>query len=173
MAPQSGHETNHSKLSYLIDTQYYISLDSRRQTVNFGPKPASLPPSRRAWKRDIKHLEYLNNHSFVLDEARRYQDCFERKGVDTKAEVAEIFGVSRARITQYLNLLDLPKSIIRYLEEHQNNLEIRKLLTERRLRPLTWIDNKEECIRRFESIISRASHNPQHYVAQFHRRSNR
>ena len=88
MAPQSGHETNHSKLSYLIETQYYISLDGRRQTVIYGPKPAHLPTSRRAWARDIKHLEYLNNHSFVLDEARRFQECFERKGVDAKAEVA-------------------------------------------------------------------------------------
>ena len=155
MAPQSGHETNHSKLSYLIDTQYYISLDSRRQTVNFGPKPASLPPSRRAWKRDIKHLEYLNNHSFVLDEARRYQDCFERKGVDTKAEVTEIFGVSRARVTQYLNLLKLPKSIIHFLDENQGNLQIRKYLTERRLRPLTWMDNKEQCMKKFNEMINK------------------
>ena len=100
MAPHSGHETNRSQLSYLIDTQYYIRLESRKQTVNFGPKPASLPTSRRAWARDIKHLKYLKTHSFVLDEACRYLECIERKGVDTKAEVAEIFGVSRARVTQ-------------------------------------------------------------------------
>ena len=155
MAPQSGHETNRSQLSYLIETQYYISLYSRRQTVNFGQKPAHLPSSRRAWARDIKHLEYLNNHSFVLDEARRYQECFERKGVHTKAEVAEIFGVSRARITQYLNLLKLPKSIIHYLVENQDNLQIRKFLTERKLRPLTWIDNEEQCMKRFNEIIDK------------------
>ncbi len=153
MAPRSGRETNHSLLSYLIDTQYYISLDSRKQIVNFGPKPSNLPHSRRAWARDIKRLEYLNNHSFVLDEARRYQECFERKGVDTKAEVAKIFGVSRARITQYLNLLKLPQSIIHILDENQENPQKRKYLTERKLRPLTWIDNEEQSMKRFYKII--------------------
>lgn len=137
MAPQSGHETNHSQLLYLIETQYYISLDSRKQTVNFGQKPAHLPTSRRAWAKDIKRLEYLNNHSYILDEARRYQECFEGKGINTKVEVAEIFGVSRARITQYLNLLKLPHSIIHFLDENRENLRIRKYLTERKLRPLT------------------------------------
>ena len=155
MAPQSGHETNHSKLSYLIETQYYISLDSRKQTVNFGQKPAHLPTSRRAWARDIKHLEYLNKHSFVLDEARRYLECFERKGVDTKAEVAEIFGVSRARVTQYLNLLKLPKGIIQFLENNKANLQIRSFLTERSLRPLTWIDDKEKCEMKFYEMIDK------------------
>jgi len=105
MVPRSGHETNHSRLSYLIETQYYIGIDSRKQTLTFSPKPVHLPHSRRAWARDIKRLEYLNKHSFALDEARRYQKCFEQKGVDTKAEVVEIFSVSRAQVTQYLNLL--------------------------------------------------------------------
>lgn len=39
--------------------------------------------------------------------------------MDTKAEVAEIFGVSRARVTQYLNLPKLPKSIIHFLDKNQ------------------------------------------------------
>ena len=155
MAPRSGRETNHSRLSYLINTQYYISLDSRRQTVNFGPKPSNLPTTRRAWARDIKRLEYLNNHSFVLEEARRYLDCFERKGVNTKVEVAEIFGVSRARVTQYLNLLKLPKSIIHFLDKNQEILQIRKYLTERKLRSLTWIDNEEQCMKKFNDIINK------------------
>ena len=155
MAPRSGHETNRSKLSYLIVKQYYISLDCRRQTVNFGQKPAHLPTSRRAWARDIKHFDYLKNRSFVLDEARRYLECFERKGVDTKAEVAEIFGVSRARVSQYLNLLKLPGKIIQFLENNKENLQIRKHLTERRLRPLTWIDDKEKCVKRFYEMIDK------------------
>ncbi len=54
MAPQSGRETNRSILSYLIEKQYYMSLDSRKQTVIFGQKPSYLPSSIRAWARDIK-----------------------------------------------------------------------------------------------------------------------
>lgn len=123
--------------------------------MNFGKKPSNIPSSRRALARDIKRLVYLNNHSFVLDEARRYQECFERKGVDTKAEVAEIFGVSRARVTQYLNILKLPGKIIQFLENNKDNIEIRTYLTERRLRPLTWIDLKEQCMKKFYEMIDK------------------
>ena len=155
MAPQPGHETNHSQLSYLVETQYYISLDSRKQKVIFSLKLPNLPPSKRAWASDIKRLEYFNNLSFILDEARCYQECFGRKGVDTKAKVAEIFGVSRARITQYLNLLKLPKSIIHFLDENRENLQVRKYITERKLRPLTWIDNEELYVKKFNEIIDK------------------
>ena len=86
----------------------------------FGPKPAHLPPLKRVRARDIKHQEYLNNHLFILDEARRYQDCFEQKDVVTKAEVAKIFGVSRARVTQYINLLKRPEAIANYLDKNQD-----------------------------------------------------
>jgi len=121
----------------------------------YWPKTNSTSFFKTAWARDVKRLEYLNNHSFVLDVARHYLDYFERKGVNTKVEVAEIFGVSRARVTQYLNVLKLPQSIIQYLEETQNNLQIRKHLTERRLRPLTCINNEEQCIDRFYNIIDK------------------
>jgi len=59
-----------------------------------------------------------------------------------KAEIAEIFGVSNARVTQYLNLLNLPKRIIKFLDNNIENIIVRKFFTERRLRPLTWIGKK-------------------------------
>ena len=33
-APRVGHLTNHSKLSYFLKTQYYISLDKKEQIIN-------------------------------------------------------------------------------------------------------------------------------------------
>ena len=38
-APRPGHLTNHSQLSYLVKTQYNISIDDREQIINFGQKP--------------------------------------------------------------------------------------------------------------------------------------
>ena len=111
ISPRSGHLTNHSQLSYLINTQYYISLDNREQIINFGQKPKKLPLSRRAWAQDMRRLKSYEEGSFVLDEARRYQEYIERKDINTKAEIAEIFGVSRARVTQYSNLLKLPNRL--------------------------------------------------------------
>ena len=153
LAPLSGHWTNHSQLSYLIKTQYYISLSKREQIINFGKKPKILPLSRRYWARDIRRLKSYDEGLFALDEARRYQEYLERKDVNTKAEIAEIFGVSRARVTQYLNLLKLPKRIIKFLDNNRENIKVKKYFTERRLRPLTWMDKKVQCIEKFNEIL--------------------
>ena len=75
--------------------------------------------------------------------------------MNTKVEVAGIFGVSRARVTQYLNLLKPPREIIQFLEKNKENLQIRKNLTERKLRPLTWIENEEQCVKKFYEIIEK------------------
>ena len=101
----------------------------------------------------MKKLKHYNEKPFILDEARRYQEYLERKDINTKAEIEEIFGVSRARVTQYLNLLKLPKSIIQFLDKIKENDEFKKYLTERKLRPLTLIDNKNKCIEKFNEII--------------------
>ncbi|MFC1562557.1 hypothetical protein ACFL4Z_00725 [candidate division KSB1 bacterium] len=101
----------------------------------------------------MKRLKSYEEGLFVLDEARRYQEYLERKDVVTKTEIAEIFGVSRARVTQYLNLLKLPKLIIQILDKNRENTEVKKYFTERRLRPLTLIDDKTVCNKRFCEIL--------------------
>ena len=101
----------------------------------------------------MRRLKSYDEELFVLDEARRYQEYLERKDVNTKTEIAEIFGVSKARVTQYLNLLKLPKRIIKFLDNNRENIKVRKFFTERRLRPLTWMDKKEQCIEKFNEIL--------------------
>ena len=100
------------------------------------------------------HTSDYEGRLFVLDEARRYKEYLDRKDVSTKAEITEIFGVSRARITQYQNLLKLPKVIIQFLEDIRGNFEVASYITERKLRPLTWCKNVEDCVKRFLEIIS-------------------
>ena len=72
----------------------------------------------------MKQLKCYNEKPFILYETRRYQEYLERKDVYTKAEIVEIFGVSRARVTQYLHLLKLPKTIIQFLDKNIENTEI-------------------------------------------------
>ena len=83
----------------------------------------------------------------------RYQECLGRPGIGTKAEVAEVFGVSRARVTQYMNLLKLPRPILDFLLANAENPEVLRLFTERRLRPLTWIEDPQECLGRFREVV--------------------
>ena len=51
----------------------------------------------------------------------------------TKAQLARKLGISRARVTQMLNLLKLPDELIRDVEEMGDNWE-KRLVTERILR---------------------------------------
>ena len=54
----------------------------------------------------------------------------------SKADLARKLGISRARVTQMLNLLKLPEELIREVEEMGDYWE-RRLVTERMLRRKT------------------------------------
>ena len=53
----------------------------------------------------------------------------------SKADLARKLGISRARVTQMLNLLKLPEKLIREVEEMGDHWD-RKLVSERQLRSL-------------------------------------
>lgn len=69
-----------------------------------------------------------------------------------KAEIARIEGVSRARETQILNLINLVPEIRNYLNftADQNDL---KILTERRLRKIAKIKNHKLQIENFQELL--------------------
>ena len=71
----------------------------------------------------------------------------------TRAEVAEIFGISRARVTQCLNLLKLPPVIVGFLEANDDTA-ILHYFTERRLRPLTRLADDQEKWDQFEDMLA-------------------
>ena len=47
----------------------------------------------------------------------------------------------------------MPKLIIQFFDKNRENTEVKKYFTERRLRPLTLIDDKELCIVKFNEIL--------------------
>jgi len=55
--------------------------------------------------------------------------------VKNQAELARMKGISRARVTQILNLLKLDKSIIDHLEQIGDPMD-RKVISERKLRKI-------------------------------------
>jgi esterase/lipase len=65
--------------------------------------------------------------------AREYKKMLDSGEAKTKAELARIKDISRARVTQILNLLKLDKNIIDNLEQFGDPMEI-KLISERKLR---------------------------------------
>jgi len=67
--------------------------------------------------------------------AREYKHMIESEEVKNHAELASIKGISRARVTQILNLLKLEKSIIDNIEQIGNPMD-RKVISERELRKI-------------------------------------
>lgn len=54
--------------------------------------------------------------------------------VNNQADLAKRYGMSRARVTQYLNLLKLPDEIINFLKTNKDKESVLRYFTERRIR---------------------------------------
>lgn len=87
----------------------------------------------------------------VFLRAKRYQRLLHRKAVKNKSELAQREGVSRARITQILDLLKLAPEIKGYLGSLTDQDQI-KFFTERRLRKVTTLKDHKKQLKRFEQL---------------------
>ena len=65
--------------------------------------------------------------------AKEYKKMISSGEVKNQAELARIKGISRARVTQILNLLKLDQSIINKLEQIGGPMD-KKVISERKLR---------------------------------------
>jgi hypothetical protein len=66
--------------------------------------------------------------------AIEYKEMIDSGKVNNQAELAKLKGISRAKVTQILNLLKLDSLIIQELEKLSDPLKL-KIITERMLRP--------------------------------------
>jgi len=84
-----------------------------------------------------------------------YAQALREPSIVSKSQVAERFGVSRARVCQVLNLLDLDPSIIQNLRSIEN-IDEHNFWTERRLRSVALLDNKETQLAEFDRLRQEA-----------------
>ena len=70
--------------------------------------------------------------------------------------MAVTFGVSRARVTQYLNVLKLPTQITSYLAESKD-ANIISYFTERRIRRLTSLQDDAQAVQAFREMLQEAT----------------
>ena len=76
--------------------------------------------------------------------ALQYNERLESGQEKTQSELASALGVSRAKVTQMLNLLKLDEEIKEYIASLDNSDSRLRILTERRLRKLVQVESKEE-----------------------------
>jgi hypothetical protein len=70
--------------------------------------------------------------------------------VRNQAEIARLRGISRARVTQLVNIAELPQQILDYLLSL--SAEEQACYTERRLRRIVRLDSEEERVKAFEEL---------------------
>ena len=78
----------------------------------------------------------------VVRLAFEFQRLLDEGVVNTRAEIADRHGISRARVTQLLNLLKLPESVLGVLLESCR--EDRVHCTERQLRPILRLPEADQ-----------------------------
>jgi hypothetical protein len=81
-----------------------------------------------------------------------------------------MFGVSRARVTQHLNLLKLPSGIVNYLADCTDP-DVLGYFTERHLRPMTMTADKAEILRWFSAELAEIRDKATEHVNSEQRRS--
>ena len=85
--------------------------------------------------------------------AVHYNEILESGIIASRADLARHLGISRAKITQILNLLKLAPEIQNSIAGLEETNERLRVLTERRLRPLVQCDDHSEQVNRFEALL--------------------
>jgi hypothetical protein len=134
---------------------YYTRLYERRQFFVRGIKPKKLADDSKITQHRWQKYKRQTSQENPIAKGMRYLRVFESESVNTYAQAAEILEVSRQRVYQHVALATkLAPEIIEFVMRNRDNLDVTAYFTERRLRPLTMIADKEEQIAAFREMLS-------------------
>ena len=117
-----------------------------------GIPPVNLPANCRITKSYLKQNTPVKRKLNPLAEALKYVDVLQEPSVETLSQVGMRFNVSRARVSQMLNLLNLDESIREYLYTIAD-AEKHNFFTERKLRNIAVIKDKKEQNSMFRKLV--------------------
>ena len=103
-------------------------------TVETPPPPPERRPSRHT----------------AVPLAFEFQRLLARGDARNRADLARRFGLSRARVTQIMNILELPGPIVDYLSSLPHEEKCR--FSERELRRIVALPTEEEQVKAFEEL---------------------
>ena len=121
--------------------------------IIFGEPPYGLKAEERITESMIKEAKPVLRRPSPLEEALKYAEVYSELSIVSKTQVAGRFGVSRARVCQMLNLLELDDTIKKYLLSIEDVKE-HNYFTERKLRQIAIIKDQPEQIRKFRDLMT-------------------
>ncbi len=130
----------------------YLQYSRQKLVIIEGNPPYGLKTDKRITQALLREVKPVTRNPSPLEQAYRYLEVFKESSVVSKAQVGERFGVSRARVCQVLNLLELNESIQKYLLSIKDIKE-HNFFTERKLRQISIIEDRSEQIRKFSELV--------------------
>jgi len=117
-----------------------------------GNAPYGISTSNRITKALLRRHKPVICKPNPLTIALKYDRIYHSLPVKSMENVAQQFGITRVRVHQMLNILNLDKRIIKHLKQLTNPKEI-NYWTERRLRELTRLPEENQ-YQKFKKILS-------------------
>jgi hypothetical protein len=108
---------------------YFYKWQNKTKTLFRGPKPDNFPKNKIVTQKEQRHHDFVESYENPIEKAMEYDRIMKAENL-TQSALAEKLAVSRVRISQYINLLKLPKERIDYILKNGKN----ELITERSLR---------------------------------------
>ena len=130
-----------------------MQYSDRKLVITEGTPPYNIKADVRITKKLLEESKPVDRNPSPIEEAFRYLQVSMEPSVVSKAQVGNRFGVTRSRVCQILDLLDLDESILDYLLSIEDPKE-HNFFTERRLRPIAIIKDKAGQINRFRQLVS-------------------
>ncbi|MBU0479125.1 hypothetical protein KKC91_11230 [bacterium] len=117
-----------------------------------GDIPHNIKTDKRITRKLLKQAKPVIRRPSPLEEALRYAEVLNEPSIVSRAQVGERFGVSRSRVCQMLNLLELDDRIKGYLLDIKDPKE-HNFFTERRLRDIAITKDKDKQLRKFSELL--------------------
>ena len=131
----------------------FIQYSRQKLSIIEGDPPYGLKTDRRITQALLREAKPITRNPSPLEEALRYLEVSKEPSIVSRAQVGSRFGVSRVRVCQILGLLDLDESIQKYLLSIEDS-KAHNFFTERKLRPIAVIKDRNEQITRFRELVS-------------------
>lgn len=135
-----------------IRRPFYVESQDKAHRFVLEEKPAELASAGVVTARARQHVRAVRRASNPLDRARAYASFLSQVPGATYSDAARQFAVSRARISQLIALLSLPPDVIASIDAACQDPEGRRLFTEKRLRPLATLHDRDLVKQRFETL---------------------
>jgi len=138
-----SYQTKRTISTAKIRLPVYTRFVGQRLVIIAGSPPYGIKTNGRITRQLMREAKPKVRKPSPIEQALAYARVLQEPSVVSKSQVAQRFGVSRARVCQLLNLLDLDDAILEQLTSIKD-VEEHNFFTEHRLRRLAVMDGSEQ-----------------------------